>query len=245
MLCRHIALRPCVEELRSHRADMKSLFIIFLLAVGCGVAVGVIREYIYVNTEKNWTDAKLYCQNYYRDLANVTSMEENNHLMASGPGSGWIGLRRGYVLYFTNWCSTCPNLDANCIYTSESGLWNSDYCKFLKNFYCDRFLCLVTEKKTWEEARDFCRTNYTGLSSAISETSVRQLNLVTVGTENLWIGLHFMNGQWLWVNGKPLGSPVSMPSCPAQSYRCGALNTATNTLQIMNCNERLSFICYY
>ncbi|GAA6086816.1 macrophage mannose receptor 1-like [Tachysurus ichikawai] len=226
---------------------MNSLFIIFLLAVRCGVAVGVIREYIYVNTGKNWTDAKSYCQKYYRDLANVTSMEENNQLVASGPGSGWIGLRKGLFYQskvFLNWDSTCLTSSANCVYTSISGLWYCDYCPNQKSFYCDRFLNLVTEKKTWEEAQDFCRTNYIGLSSRISETSLRQLNLVTVGTENLWIGLRFIDGQWLWANGEKMGSLVSMPSCPAQSYRCGALNTTTNTLQILNCNERLNFLCY-
>ncbi|XP_060734574.1 snaclec rhodocytin subunit alpha-like [Tachysurus vachellii] len=104
-----------------------------------------------------------------------------------------------------------------------------------------------SEKKTWEEAQEFCRTNYTGLASVTSETSLRQLNLETVGTEteSVWTGLRFMNGQWFWVSGEQLGSLVSMPSCPALSYRCGALNTTTNTLQNLNCNEKLNFVCYW
>ncbi|KAG7332888.1 hypothetical protein KOW79_003023 [Hemibagrus wyckioides] len=131
-----------------------------------------------------------------------------------------------------------------------SGLWNSGYCPKSKQFYCDRFLILVKEKKTWEEAREFCRTNYTGLVSVPSETSLWQLNQETVGTEteSVWTGLRFMDGQWVWANGEPniqLGSLVSMPSCPALFYRCGALNTTTNTMKNQNCNERLNFICYW
>ncbi|XP_060734578.1 snaclec alboaggregin-A subunit alpha'-like [Tachysurus vachellii] len=120
-------------------------------------------------------------------------------------------------------------------------------CGNAKSFYCDRFLILVKEKKTWEEAQEFCRTNYTSLASVTSETSLRQLNLETVGTEteSVWTGLRFMNGQWFWVSGEQLGSLVSMPSCPALSYRCGALNTTTNTLQNLNCNEKLNFVCYW
>ncbi|XP_060734573.1 snaclec 7-like [Tachysurus vachellii] len=174
-------------------------------------------------------------------------MEENNRLVASGPGSGWIGLRKGFFNrseVFLNWDSSCVTSEANCVYTSNSGLWYCDYCTNIKSFYCDQFLNLVKEKKTWEEAQEFCRTNYTGLSSVSSETSLRQLNLLSVGTEKLWIGLRFIDGQWLRVNGERLESPVSMPSCPAQPYSCGALNTTTNTLQILNCNERLNFLCY-
>ncbi|XP_058243764.1 snaclec agglucetin subunit alpha-2-like isoform X1 [Hemibagrus wyckioides] len=233
---------------------MKSLFFIFLLAVRCGAAVGVMREYIFINVYKNWTDAHSYCQIYYRNLADVNSMEENNRLMQVGSSSeGWLGLRRDSLdptKHFINWCSSCPNTHVNCIYILTSGLWNSGYCPKSKQFYCDRFLILVKEKKTWEEAREFCRTNYTGLVSVPSETSLWQLNQETVGTEteSVWTGLRFMDGQWVWANGEPniqLGSLVSMPSCPALFYRCGALNTTTNTMKNQNCNERLNFICYW
>lgn len=232
---------------------MKSLFLIFLLAVRCGAAVGVIREYIFINIHKNWFDAKSYCQIYYRDLASVNSTEENNYLMQVGSRSeGWLGLRRDLLdptRQFLNWCSNCPNPDVNCIYTQSSGFWNSAFCPEHRQFYCDRFLILVKDKKTWEEAREFCKTNYTGLISVITETTLKQLNLETEGTEteSVWTGLSFVNGQWVWVNGEPniqLESLHSMPSCPSLSYRCGALNTTTNTMKNQNCNKRLNFICY-
>ncbi|XP_060779081.1 snaclec coagulation factor IX/factor X-binding protein subunit A-like [Neoarius graeffei] len=127
------------------------------------------------------------------------------------------------------------------------GFWSNYYCSKEKTFYCYRFLILVKENKTWEEAREYCRTNYTGLASVTSETSLRQLELETMQTqtESVWTGLRFMNGQWLWVSGEQLGSLVSMPSCPAPSYRCGALNNMTRTLKNLNCNERLNFVCYW
>lgn len=51
--------------------------------------------------------------------------------------------------------------------------------------------------------------------------------------------------KWFWVNGEPLVSLVSLPSCPAQCYRCGASNTKTNvqensdwlTFRTIHCNR--------
>ncbi|XP_017320995.1 macrophage mannose receptor 1 [Ictalurus punctatus] len=230
---------------------MKSLLFVFLLAVGCGAVGGLIREYMFIRTPAQWSDARLYCRTHSKDLANVTTMEENQRLIESGSGSqGWLGLRLYNTTtwtFFTNWCDDCPNMNVKCVYTNRSGFWNTNFCMNMMSFYCYRFLILVKENKTWEEALDHCRTYYTGLASVTSESSLQQLNLETVQTqtESVWTGLRFINGQWLWVSGEQLGSLVSMPSCPAPAYRCGALNTTTNTLMNRNCNERLNFVCYW
>ncbi|KAK3548204.1 hypothetical protein QTP70_005175 [Hemibagrus guttatus] len=126
-----------------------------------------------------------------------------------------------------------------------------------------QFLILVKEKKTWKEAEEFCDFHYTGLASVTSKWTLQQLTLESAGTEteSVWTGLHFVNGQWLWMSEEqtwsqtlfwvqiPAQSPAqclaSMPSCPALSYRCGALNTNTKTFQSQNCNEKLNFICYW
>ncbi|XP_053356102.1 struthiocalcin-1-like [Clarias gariepinus] len=100
---------------------------------------------------------------------------------------------------------------------------------------------------TWGEAREYCRTKYTGLASVTSETSLRQLNLETAQTqtESVWIGLRFINGIWLWVSGEKLGGVTSVSSCPPPSYQCGSLNNKTNTFENRNCNDRLNFVCYW
>ncbi|XP_034161361.2 snaclec agglucetin subunit alpha-2-like [Pangasianodon hypophthalmus] len=241
---------------------MKSLVFILLLVVTCGLAEGLLREYIFISTPLGWREAQSYCRRYYKDLATITTMEENKRLVESGSGSyeNWIGLRRtsgtwtwsdGEPLTFPNWfgdISVFPIYWDNCAVTSYdySGFLVNYDCRTGRKFYCYRFLILVKENKTWQEAQKYCRTHYTGLASVISETSLRQLKLETVQTqtESVWTGLRFVNGIWFWVSGEQLGSLVSMPSCPALSYRCGALNTTTNTLKNRNCNDRLNFICY-
>ncbi|XP_058243758.1 snaclec agglucetin subunit alpha-2-like [Hemibagrus wyckioides] len=241
---------------------MKSIFFIFLLAVGCGVTVGLIREYIFKSTLLDWLHAQSYCRKNYRDLATVTSLVENKLLLQSGSSAygSWIGLYRnssiwtwsdGEPLTFPNWFGYLSFLGIfqyDCVVTSSNYGFVPNYnCANKRSFYCYRFLILVKEKKTWEEAQEFCRTNYTGLVSVTSESSLQQLinGTVEMETESVWTGLRFVNGKWFWVSGEQLGSLVSMPSCPVQSYSCGALNTMTNTLNNQNCNERLNFICYW
>ncbi|KAK3548208.1 hypothetical protein QTP70_005177 [Hemibagrus guttatus] len=239
---------------------MKSLFFIFQMVVGCGVAVGLTREYIFVDYDYYWYSAQSYCRQHYRDLATITSKEENE-LLHSGPrGYGtWIGLSLsssntwtwsdGNPFLFQKWHFGSPYVyhDEFCAYRNSYGSWFNQDCDNEMTFFCYRFLILVKENKTWEEAQEFCRTNYTGLASVTSEWSLKQLNLETVGTEtkSVWTGLHFMDGQWLWVSGEQLGSLVSMSSCPALAYRCGVLNTMTNTLKNQNCNEKMNFVCYW
>lgn len=236
---------------------MKSLVVIFLLALGCGVAEDLIREYIFITSELNWLDAQSYCRKYYKDLATITTVEENKRLYQAGsvPSGCWTGLHRtsgtwiwsdGEKLSFPNWFSALSFSNTSthdCAVTmnNQSGFLQNYYCAKPRKFYCYQFLTVMKESKTWEEALDYCRVNYTGLASM----SLQQLNLETVQmqTDSVWIGLRFVNGLWLWVNGEQLRTNVSMPSCPAPAYRCGALSTTTNTLMNRNCNERLGFIC--
>ncbi|KAG7332893.1 hypothetical protein KOW79_003028 [Hemibagrus wyckioides] len=148
-------------------------------------------------------------------------------------------------------------------YSSYQGKWITYSCTTPLTFCCYQFLVLVKEKKTWEEAQEFCESHYTGLASVTSRWTLQQLILESVRTEteSVWTGLRFVNGQWIWMSEEQAWSQTfflvqssaqssaqslaSMPSCPALSYRCGALNTKTKTFNNQNCNEKLNFICYW
>ncbi|XP_046720941.1 natural killer cells antigen CD94-like [Silurus meridionalis] len=232
---------------------MKSVFFIILLLVGCRVAKGMTREYMFQNFGATWTQARTLCQIRYKDLATITSMEENNRYFQLETNSfgSWKWSGGEAVQEWNHGFDYYPNISENgydCVLGFDKGLWMKDYCGNGRAFYCYRFLILVKENKTWNEAQEFCRTNYTGLASVTSETSLRQLKLETVETqtENVWTGLRFIDGTWLWVSGEPLGNLVSMPrQCPALPYRCGSLNTTSNTLNKQNCKDKMNFICYW
>ncbi|KAI5627813.1 hypothetical protein C0J50_12824, partial [Silurus asotus] len=242
---------------------MKSLVYIFLLTLGCGMTGALTREYIFVNIPISWQDARSYCRKLYRDLATVTTTEEKNSLLQTVTGGGhWIGLRRtgttwtwsdGEQYSFLNWYSGQPYYliignDCGSLGTEHTTLWVNYNCQDQRKFLCYRFLILVNEKKTWEEAQEYCRSTYTGLASVTSKSSLRQLKLETMQTEteSVWTGLSFVDGKWLWVSVEMLGDLVSMSSqCPAPHQNCGSLNTTTNTLNIHNCNDKLNFVCYW
>lgn len=103
---------------------------------------------------------------------------------------------------------------------------------------------LVMEKKTWEEALDYCKMTYTGLACLTSSPQLVLPETVTAQTLNAWIGLRFMNGKWFWVDGQPIESLVSFPLCPVPYHRCGACDTETHICDNRDCGEELNFFCY-
>lgn len=240
---------------------MLSLFMSVLVPL-FGVAAGLTREYISVSMAKNWIDAQVYCKQNYRDLATVTSDEENQRIYAlkENTVTAWIGMYRGkinenYWLWsdgtsssFFQWDLYQPNnydQIQNCV-ELEPGGWNDQYCYKQQYFFCYKILVLVQEKKTWEEALDYCRIHYTGLATLASEIQVQLAELESnqTQTDSIWTGLHFLDGKWVWVSKEPLGNLVSLPSCPAPSYQCGVRNTKTHIWENRDCNEKLNFLCY-
>lgn len=241
---------------------MKSSFVFFLLL--CGMAECQIRRYIYISEKMNWLSAQRYCREKYTDLATITTDAENRRLMNASSGvissDSWIGLNRtapgserwqwsdGESPHFFQWLTGQPNNFngiQNCVKVESEG-WNDYECSASYPFYCSWRFVLVKDSKTWEEALEYCRTYYTGLASPVSpeQLALAENAIAQTQTVSVWIGVRFVNGQWVCVNMAPLGSLVLLPSCPAPSYRCGAHNTSTNIWENRDCNEKLNFLCY-
>ncbi|KAF4086558.1 hypothetical protein AMELA_G00084900 [Ameiurus melas] len=240
---------------------MKSLFFMCVLLELYGMAVSLIREYSYVSQSMDWTKAQNYCRHHYGDLAIITTEEEHLRavtIIGQNISQTWIGLNRtephvdiwqwsgGERSNFTKWCQKEPN-DCNgqesCTSMTPSG-WFDNNCQTNFPSICYRRFVLVKENKTWDEALKYCRTYYTDLTFVDSGTLLDLLKTETkqAQTASVWTGLRFLDGQWFWVNRVPLGSLVSLPSCPVQPYRCGAYNT--NVWENRDCNEKLNFLCY-
>nr|XP_014353329.1 PREDICTED: macrophage mannose receptor 1-like [Latimeria chalumnae] len=108
-----------------------------------------------------------------------------------------LGSSRWYSWWFGHW------------FNGWSGKWNDWFCNDpVRPFY---YMCftgssssgdlkyhLIKEKKTWFEARDTCRENYTDLVSITSQQELGEIQGIT-GRANIWIGMY--QNPWQWSNG--------------------------------------------
>ncbi|KAI4897813.1 hypothetical protein NFI96_018287 [Prochilodus magdalenae] len=253
-------------ELRHITTEMKTPGVVFSLVVVLGLTVGLVREHIFFNSEMTWSEAQQFCRQHYRDLSTVIVQQGNTLLIQIGDSylpDSWIGLHRS-TEDSNNWIwsdddgDNISSLDFNwkygypygdglhCVMMDYASRFDNRYCNNEYPFLCERILVMVKENKTWEEAYEYCKAHYTGLAFLSSQTQLDLAKEETNDTQTVrvWTGLRFLAGEWLWVNGEPLGNLVSLPSCPAQPYRCGARNSKMDIWENRDCEEKLNFLCY-
>ncbi|CAI5638580.1 unnamed protein product [Oreochromis niloticus] len=231
---------------------------------------GMFTKYIHVNDKMNWLEAQTYCRQNYIDLAPVSNDNDANKLQQLSSNVShhiWIGLVRncshreqwlwsggGAVSRFS-WKPGEPNdfkgiEDYGCV---RNKMWNDEKLKYEATFFCYGAV-VVKEGKTWEEALEYCREHHDDLASVSSETEMlllqKELSKHNT-TEHVWIGLRFLPGNWLWVDGQEMDYEAwgqgGKPSCPHAKIKCGALKVTGGSKAVWeahDCEERLHFICY-
>lgn len=173
----------------------------------------------------------------------------------------WSG---GQAARFIHWKDGEPNNEGgieNCTFM-HGALWFDAPCNIKFTFLCyEDDLILVKENKTWEEAFQHCRTlDIDGVSSKTNFNPLYNLpsiilsgnsnnnerNLVKgAQTDKAWIGLRFLAGHWLWVDGMPVQKPLKndLPICPRPWIHCGTISKSDKLVQLSNCLERRNFFC--
>lgn len=225
------------------------------------------RRHFFVTKQMTWKDAQTYCRKYHSDLSTIT--KEEAQLLSSYTGAtysfNWVGLYEnpynqdvwiwsgGQVEEVDNWDKGQPNdTSEHCVSLKQStSKLHDTRCSVMLSFYCmDVFeTILVSQNKTWDEALEYCRQNYTDLVSLSTELIVAEVinNTNKSQTDLLWSGLRFMTGHWFWVSGENLQykawSVEGEPKCPAGNVRCGALDRDEKVWKPIDCEERLNFVC--
>uniref|UniRef100_A0AAX7U4X3 C-type lectin domain-containing protein n=1 Tax=Astatotilapia calliptera TaxID=8154 RepID=A0AAX7U4X3_ASTCA len=95
---------------------------------------------------------------------------------------------------------------------------------------------VVTEKKTWEEALEYCREHNDDLASVGSETEIVN--------DGVWFGLernHSDKDKWLWSGGGALTWIFWNTDQPDNRNN---ENRTKGVWEAHNCEEKLQFICY-
>ncbi|RXN21440.1 lymphocyte antigen 75-like protein [Labeo rohita] len=244
---------------------MKATVTIFLFLSLFGLNSSLYRKHYYVNDRMKWSDAQQYCRNHYDDLSTVRN-EELQPLSANPQITNyyyWIGLRGNLSTWWTwtggevaidvMWDKNQPDYDhEHCcaVKTSSSKVHNAD-CDWPLPFYCMEVfeLILVQQEHTWEEAVNYCRQKYKDLAILNSDemmTEAKDMSTAAL-TDDVWIGLRFIAGYWVWVNGEDLQykgwSSGGELQCPAMSQRCAVLNRNSRVWKPMDCEQRFNFFC--
>ncbi|CAL8316569.1 unnamed protein product [Gadus morhua 'NCC'] len=122
----------------------------------------------------------------------------------------------------------------------------------LRSFWMKRstynHLVFVEEKKTWEEALDHCRALEPDASKRRDllsfhdeeELSYAQEEMTRLQTEEVWIGLRWLAGRWLWMD-RTAGGVITLPECPANGNHCGTRSGGGQ--QARSCVEKRRFFC--
>lgn len=242
-----------------------SFSVVFLLTSACE-AVSGYTYYVrgYPSYAMDWNHAQHFCRKHHTDLASIVTAQEASeiphHLRHH---TIWIGLYRTSKTEDWRWSEGGSPLEyfwgegqpkpghENCVATTN-GKWYSHRCHDHRPFLCFKSheLVLVRKNKTWEEALTHCRHYYTDLVSLLSlkEFLRAQSKIATAQTAQVWTGLRYLAGQWLWVNGQNLEHQAwyggEKPQCPAIPMHCGTLPKQGDHWGMWDCSDTMNFLCY-
>ncbi|XP_050971608.1 C-type mannose receptor 2-like [Labeo rohita] len=246
---------------------MKIVWVALFMSAHCELTLTLIRKHIFINNPMTWIDAQKFCRENYADLSTIDSQEEltrfrsDSQQQAADSIESWIGLNKfsadsqwvwsdGSVIMSMPWSSGQPDHPSVSFCGKSIGGELHDYlCDKEYPFFCYKWvpeLILVTERKSWEEAFEHCRTQHSGLACLPTSLHLFQANNKTADTQtpSVWTGLRFLAGSWFWVSGESLGSLVQLPVCPASPQYCGSRNLAAKSWESRDCTEKLNFVCY-
>uniref|UniRef100_A0A3Q1EDT7 C-type mannose receptor 2-like n=2 Tax=Acanthochromis polyacanthus TaxID=80966 RepID=A0A3Q1EDT7_9TELE len=247
----------------------KSLLLAVIFSGLSVLSTNLIREYHYVKSFKNWTDAQRHCREVFTDLATVENQYDNKRLlsvMQKPKKWAYIGLYDDLVrwkwvlgnadfnnnLDFSNWNSKEPNnlkSKQHCVAMSKHGLWFDWFCSRRHPAVCfnengtSKYI-LVKSKMSWYQAKNYCSSNYTDLAS-VRNTSENS-NIKSLLSNTTWIGLH-RNFWSSWSDQTPAtftnwkeNQPDNNGKNPAS---CAVVSPHTGRWSDVYCQIKRYFVC--
>ncbi|XP_043088664.1 uncharacterized protein LOC122334829 [Puntigrus tetrazona] len=210
----------------------------FFLLVLFRETTGSVKVHVYVSTPMICKEARMYCQTYHTDLSAISGEEDIQMIQMAAGGTynkSWFSSQETK--------SSCTLMDY--VEARIPALWIAfctyQLCASMHPFFCYENLNMVLEKKTWEDALEYCRSRDTDL--AYMDPNVLP-NMSSAQTDGVWTGLRFLAGMWFWVGEENVETSIALPSCPPEPYRCGARNAKTGNWENRDCEEKLNFLCF-
>ncbi|XP_034447658.1 asialoglycoprotein receptor 1-like [Hippoglossus hippoglossus] len=103
-----------------------------------------------------------------------------------------------------------------------------------------------TDFLTWEESRNYCKSQGADLVVINSEQELLSLGHLTSRFPEYWIGLHRTNGDFRWVDGSALTKESWEPVDLRSSYKCVSMNLFTSVQDSWStapCRQRHLWLC--
>ncbi|CAL9698753.1 unnamed protein product [Knipowitschia caucasica] len=246
-------------------------------------------KYIYGPTYETWLKAQEFCRTHHTDLAPTDSTYDMSLIQKLQSSLGvwtWIGLIKSsnsstgwkwsggadMDLDKHFWAPGEPDntngIEEHVVLKTSTGTFSYMWWDF-SYYYKFGFLCYkvhaVRERKTWYEALDYCRSHHQDLASVASVTEMMLMQREVskkLSSYNVWIGLHFLDGGWVWMDGQPFTFESwvanQKPACPDMHLSCGALRfvgpmheterlanvTGVKGWNSFDCSQKLHFLCY-
>ncbi|KAL1282199.1 hypothetical protein QQF64_001002 [Cirrhinus molitorella] len=215
---------------------------VFCLFVLYRETTGTLKVHAFVTTPMTCEEARKYCQTYHTDLSTVANEEDVQMVQMAAGGTYNQSWFSSLIQNSENSCTLMKYEESRipALWSAMCGFFNW-LCTSEHPFFCYDNLNLAQEKKTWEEALEYCRSRNTDL--AYVDTKVL-LNMSNAQTERVWTGLRFLAGMWFWVGKENDETNIALPSCPPEPYRCGAYNVKTGNWESRDCEEKLNFLCF-
>ncbi|XP_061564869.1 C-type mannose receptor 2-like [Cololabis saira] len=224
----------------------------------CHKIEGTSTSYTFFNESKTWAEAKEYCNADGQYLAGI-GKEDLGTALGEKDFPVWIGKHKNGDTWkwstgmsdYTNWKTGMPDNSGDCVSISSlNKKMATQNCSDRLPFLC--FLenvILVKENKTWEEALEYCRgllspaSRYDLLSVQPGDEQYVMNKVLAASTEEVWTGLRFLAGEWLWMNGADI--LYDLPLCPVYGHHCGAMSKSdTGSVEPRDCSEKKNFLCY-
>ncbi|XP_054879543.1 secretory phospholipase A2 receptor-like [Poeciliopsis prolifica] len=218
------------------------------------------KNYVFILEAKTWPEALDYCRSNYRDLVSFSS-DDYDDVFFDREIPTWIGLHRDGASWkwswgdteYTNWLgelsasNDCGSISSLTKTTAPQGCGTP-----LPSLCIADNLVLMKEKRSWQEALELCRGlqsssdlryDLLSLQPADNQDFIRT-KVMQADTEEVWTGLRFLAGDWLWVNGADMLF-TDLPFCPAPGQHCGILSKrSSSSMETRDCSEGKNFLCY-
>ncbi|XP_068176841.1 secretory phospholipase A2 receptor-like [Antennarius striatus] len=247
------------------------LILVVLPSIPCSATSSLrVLKVVQIFHVRTWDNAQAFCRKKYSDLVTISNVGEAKSLASFEGWIGlrfygfhqWYWSKGNNISNFFFWDSGVsgvqPILNKYCAFKNKSNAyWARDHCRARHRFMCfDETMILVKELKTWEEAVQHCRElqdegpDGIAASNSYHLASLPEVNNIVLDRETIqladshevWIGLRFLAGEWVWISGESVTSSY-LPPCPSQQQYCGAMGPEDKRWKMRDCNERRNFLC--